>query len=536
MFNFIIATNKSTPEIDKTLDILLNTKTVHDNIILINYNNYSIKYRSREGIDYRHIKQSKKNAINISLPKNSNVVIISNNMVVSGSFVGDLYKYYDFNSLCSIRVDKISTNGKFIESDYRIGSKIGVDSFDHFAIVFNTALLSKIGETPRETAIIANEYGIPLKLLPNIITYITSQSTPKRRSVNMTILVPSLNYKYSSIIKDVISSNDKLLEFNGNLKGFVSFINKHIVESNNGCIVIVNPQSRLPASQIISKIRSLYDGSKCLLFDSNNSLSNDAWLVVPKNRYHYANKSFDGVKDLQHYILSYNNKSVDRYIEQVGDKKERIKSVVSYPEMISIIIPFMYNGDRWPLFHASIERLYHCTKDYDNIEIIVHEVGDKRFIKPSFIDMYSIVYLFSEYHGLFHRSWVLNVPARYMAKGDTLVFFDGDLLVNDQWVNELLSCNKNIPYIGWGEMRNLSKKSTDKYINSREFIDDVDRVRKPSGHAAAAGINVIPRDMFFSMGGWPESYKDKGYGGEDNSLAFKMISLDMYNVNMKNWK
>jgi hypothetical protein len=114
--------------------------------------------------------------------------------------------------------------------------------------------------------------------------------------------------------------------------------------------------------------------------------------------------------------------------------------------------------------------------------------------------------------------------------------FDGDLIIDDKWVQELLRCDKSKPYIGWGEMVNLNKKGTDIYIRTRKITDNVERVRIPDGHAAAAGINVIPREMFFNIGGWPESYKGYGYGGEDNSLSFKMIALGMYDKSMKSWK
>ncbi|MCK5016047.1 MAG: hypothetical protein KAS32_03155, partial [Candidatus Peribacteraceae bacterium] len=166
MFNFVIVTSKVTPEISNTIQTLLDTKTMHDKIIVINYNNYNIKYRSIEGIDYRHVKQNKKQAINSSLPRDANVVLLDN-FDIPTSFVKNLYKHYDFKSLCSLRVDVV-TEKKFVESDGRIGSVITPKSFKHLAIAFNTGMLSKVGNTPEETALIAQDWKIPLKLLPNV--------------------------------------------------------------------------------------------------------------------------------------------------------------------------------------------------------------------------------------------------------------------------------------------------------------------------------------------------------------------------------
>jgi hypothetical protein len=188
----------------------------------------------------------------------------------------------------------------------------------------------------------------------------------------------------------------------------------------------------------------------------------------------------------------------------------------------------MHLGDRWPLFEACIERLHDRIKKHYNIEVIVHEVGTKRHIQPEFVDRYNLEYMFSEYDGIFHRAWCLNVVTRFMSKGEILVFFDGDLLVDDDWVNELLRCDKTKSYIGWGEMINITKENTDVYLKTKTISGKPERTRVPDSYGPAGGINVIPRDVFFNVGGWPESYKGMGYGGEDNSLAFKMNVLGIY--------
>lgn len=535
MFNFIIATNKDTKEVDDTINNLLKTKTMNDKIIVVNYHQNSIKYRSWEGIDYRHIKESRQKAISISLPKDSNVVLLDNDITIMKTFVKDLYKHYDFHNFYTLRVDNVTPNGKFVEADIRIGSKITTKSFKYFALAFNTTLLNKIGETPEETAIMADKWGVPLDILPNVKVLKTTKTQRKAGVIGLTIFVPSLKYKYAPLLRDLIRPNDKLFEFDATGRSLIRFVNQKVAESPNNCIVLMNPESKIKTSDILNRIRGLFKNNKCFIIDTEEYLTTDAWVVFSKEKYVFTHKIFDDVISLQKNILSYNNDYTTYIEEHPKNIKSSIQDERVLGDMISIIIPFMYNGDRWHLFKASVEKLYQQTRDYDNIEIIVHETAPTRYIKKSFIDEYELVYLFSEYHGLFHRAWNLNVAAKYLAKGATLVFFDGDLLVNKEWVNELINCDKTIPYIGWGKMKNISKRGTDTYLKTKNITNDIERTRKPNGHAAAAGINIIPRDMFFAIGGWPEAYKDLGYGGEDNSLSFKMIALGMYSNDMKKW-
>jgi hypothetical protein len=530
MFTFVIAVNKVSKETTKNIEILLATKPQEDVIIIVNYSNYNIGYRDIKDIDYRHIKQSRRQAINASLPKDNDVVILESGIIISDNFVDNLYKYYDTNSLCSLRIDKSTRNGKFIESDYRIGSTITPKSFSYFAMAFNTTSIPRIGETAEETAIIATNCGISLTLLSNVRTVIPSIKDRTRDVVGITILIPSLEYGFIDSIKDHLCSSDRLYEFDSNPRGVSKFINKTMSDSPNDCVVIVNPNSKMHPDKMLNRIRGLFSPGTCILFDNGDGITDNAWLVVSKSKYTFSHKFFDTISQLHSHIISY-NKDFISYIE--NNKPSPVFEKVKYQDMISIIIPYMYNGDRWPLFEACIERLYNCIKSHHNIEIIVHECGIKRYISPDFIGLYNIEYIFSEYSGVFHRAWCLNVAAKFVARGETFVFFDGDLLIDDKWVNELVSCNKSKSYVGWGEMKNLTKDGTDRYIKTKIISGALERSRVPDSYGPAGGINVIPKEIFFNIGGWPESYKDMGYGGEDNSLAFKMDKLGVYGVGMK---
>jgi hypothetical protein len=197
---------------------------------------------------------------------------------------------------------------------------------------------------------------------------------------------------------------------------------------------------------------------------------------------------------------------------------------------VSIIIPFMMKGDRWPLFQASIKCLYEKIKKYPNIEIIIHETSPSPQLPKWFIREYNLVYVFNEWTLPFHRSWALNIPAKHVAKGDVFCFFDADLIIDDEWVHNLLACDPKRYYIGWEVIKYLTKANTELYlktgkINTRKirFINQISEKRLFD--IGCGGINLMPREMFFDIKGWPEHYSGLGYGAEDNSMNYKIISL-----------
>jgi len=204
----------------------------------------------------------------------------------------------------------------------------------------------------------------------------------------------------------------------------------------------------------------------------------------------------------------------------ISDKHKNNNKRLTY----DFIIPFMYNEDRFELFESTIKRLHNFFKDIDNVNIIVHETAPKQFLGIDFIKKYDIKYMYSEWNEVFHRAWALNVPAKHLSTADIFIFFDADLLITEQWVNELLSCNPNNVYIGWGKMFNLDYYATKHYIKTDELIERYERIRIPNPNAAAGGINIIPSYIFFDVNGWDESFRNT-YGGEDNVLYCKLSKL-----------
>lgn len=235
--------------------------------------------------------------------------------------------------------------------------------------------------------------------------------------------------------------------------------------------------------------------------------------------------------------MANNGKRSENFIKD--EKYEMLKMGISYrpdpKRTFSIIIPFMMKGERFPIFEASIESLHDLIKDHPNIEVIIHETDTERRLNNSFLSKYNLKYHFSYWDKAFHRSWALNIPAKHIAKGDSLVFFDADLLVTENWLECLLRSNPNQYYIGWGAIKYLTRKNTEIYL--KEGILNDDRVfffntltnrkldSKSGFHLGCGGINVIPRQMFFDIKGWPEDYGGLGYGGEDNSMNYKILEF-----------
>lgn len=195
--------------------------------------------------------------------------------------------------------------------------------------------------------------------------------------------------------------------------------------------------------------------------------------------------------------------------------------------MYSIILPFKYAGDRWPLFEAVVENLYELIKDNLNFELCIHESSSERFLSDEWLDRFKIRYLYSKWDETFHRSWNLNVAARYLASGDTFIFFDGDIIVGPDFIKEVQNSNA-LTCWGWNTIHYLTKEATEKYIKTKEIINDFKNSRTPELWNCAGGINIIKRKVFFDTAGWPEEFRGV-YGGPDNLFTMKLIKLNLIN-------
>lgn len=182
----------------------------------------------------------------------------------------------------------------------------------------------------------------------------------------------------------------------------------------------------------------------------------------------------------------------------------------------SIVIPYQHSEEREKLFYACLENL---LKLCPHFEICIHEVGRE----PCLTLPNKIKYLFTEFHGVFHRAWAINRGAKKIATGDILILMDCDLIVNSEWVQEVTSCET--PSAGWGRINWLSKEGTETYLK-KGYIDDstTERTRTPSRGSAAGGITVMERVLFSEVSGIPEDFLGS-WGGEDNAFWAKLVQL-----------
>ena len=191
--------------------------------------------------------------------------------------------------------------------------------------------------------------------------------------------------------------------------------------------------------------------------------------------------------------------------------------------MYSFILPYKHAGDRTPIFKKVVERIHSLIQNDDRFEICIHESSPERLLTKDWVDEYKIRYLYSKWDEVFHRSWNLNISARYLATKDNFIFFDGDLLVDLTFIKELLK-NKSQACWGWNKLHYLTANATNVFMETGELISDFRFSREPELWNCAGGINVINRDVFFATCGWPEDFRGF-WGGPDNIMIDKMQKL-----------
>ncbi len=518
-FTIIIPTNKVTDEIDHNIKILSDSLKGSE-IVVINYNQFHIQYRKTEGILYKQISLNRSDAIDMYMLKycnNDNIIIINPYIKITNKFLNTIRNDYNPTKIGTCRIDIIK-NGTVI-IDKRIGSSISPGMITNDVLIFNKTVTGVFNK--RNISQFCKDSHQGLILYKNTKVYRNKHDDIN----NITIIIPSKSTSLKPFIDSIKMKGDIVNYFNIGKRTISHYLNKYILTSPNDTIVFINPESSIFDKSIIDDIRTfntttnVYDNLKT--YDIKN-LTNDCIISFVKSLYKDNYIITDNIIDIQRYILGASQvryKTPNNDISSFDAKVTHNKKDNKY----SIIIPFMFNGDRWDIFKASIECLYKHTQQYENIEIVVHETAPNRFLTQEFIDKFQIVYGYSKWDDHFHRGWSLNVAARHLSKGDIFVFFDADLLITKEWVRELLNCNRGDIKIGWGTMKNLTKNATNHYIKTNQIYNDNERIRKPSSHGAGGGINIISKDIFYKIKGWPEEFTS--YGGEDNVYNFKLHSF-----------
>jgi len=320
--------------------------------------------------------------------------------------------------------------------------------------------------------------------------------------MKVTILLPSRQKRHLiQYIKDKKSVDDDLIIFNCNSNQLTTIVNKMIKSIDSGYIILVDPQCKDIDFDIIKK------GLPNIFYDDINNI-----IGFPKEKFVNVEKKYNNYKSYQRYIAT----SIDPNI-----CLERQEKLFKYNK-ISIIIPFMFNGDRWNLFEHCISNLHNLIKHDLTFELVIHETGPTKMLEDSWIKKFNIQYEYTIWNDIFHRAWSLNYAAKHIATGDLFVFMDADLVVDKMWIESIKKCD-NVA-IGWSEMVNLNENGTKKCLNDSLISilpRDIERTRKPNVYSAAGGINIYPKEVFYEMKGWCEDYYGT-YGGEDNSTFLKL--------------
>lgn len=195
---------------------------------------------------------------------------------------------------------------------------------------------------------------------------------------------------------------------------------------------------------------------------------------------------------------------------------------------------FMYNEERMHLFDFCIQDLNKKLKKYDiDAKILIHEVGDSKKLKNDFISKNCDFYSFSRYDGIFNRAWSFNhiIKKFKFTKNVKLILIDSDLLVTDAWVENLKNVNEDF-MIGWSGIWYLNEKYTNKVICNEIKLENIDTsdwteigvYHKPDINGSSGGITFINSDLFLSVKGIPEYFKDT-WGNEDTAFTHKLLKL-----------
>ena len=316
--------------------------------------------------------------------------------------------------------------------------------------------------------------------------------------MNISYLLPSRQKR--TLLKHLMDNKrpeDELIVFNMGTHQVTQVLNRMINSAKNEFVVLLNPSENNIDMEAIRE--NLSDYFQC---NSGIGFLKSDFNPIPFRTRTLLNYSENVIKTLKFYT----------------------KNPVDYKK-ISIIIPFMYNGNRKKLFDVCIKNLHELIKDDDKVELVIHETGVKRRLLDKWVKKYNVVYGFTKWNHIFHRGWSLNYAAKHLSTGDLFVFMDADLIVDENWLNSVKKVSG--VSVGWSEMINLNLKGTNKYFRSdlvnmpRQYIE---RIRFPNAHAAAGGINIYPKDIFYDIKGWCEDYFGT-YGGEDNSTFLKINKL-----------
>lgn len=399
-----------------------------------------------------------------------------------------------------------------------------------------------------------------------------------------TIFIPDKqNKEIISYIEKNRDKNDQVIVFSLPRENIKDVIETAIKKARHEKIIMFSPVSNLTDDTIIDRMKEQSNYGKIIVYDPkmteyvHRELNINNGICFHKSDFRHLEKSFNSyLPYLKNLINLFENIQVigetsdsektrralmkqtikkakehkkrtreaekkAKHVEQIHPKIKKIKGskentkklrgidplILSGSSPIenrklSIIIPYMHNGDRWYLFEKCINEIHKNIKDDPDFELCIHETSNERFIKDSFIKKYSIKYMFTKWTEVFHRAWAINVGARYLASGDGLIFSDGDLILTKEWFREIKKIN--YPCVAWRVLYNLNKPGTDRYFKNGVIEGPYERTRTPVLFGAAGGVGYCPTDIFYEVQGIPEMFRGT-WGGEDNAFFAKLINF-----------
>lgn len=154
----------------------------------------------------------------------------------------------------------------------------------------------------------------------------------------------------------------------------------------------------------------------------------------------------------------------------------------------SVIFSVCNSGDKerdqWRYKHFVFCIQHWLRQIYQDYEIIVVDqiIGKTPFFDSVVLPLDKVKYITIKYPK-YNRCWSMNVGAKE-AKGDHLLFVDGDVLVNIDYLNEL-KCNWDFG-LGWSKLIKLNQDNTILSIGT------------PSLKGYSGSINIFERDFYFN--------------------------------------
>ena len=122
------------------------------------------------------------------------------------------------------------------------------------------------------------------------------------------------------------------------------------------------------------------------------------------------------------------------------------------------------------------------------------------------------------------KSWMRNVGAQ-AAKGDVLMFLDGDVLYDNDYYTRVMERLGSLPYlIGWSVGHDLSYQATVKVVPGKGYSSDYPVSLLKMRHSTLTdklGRSIIfQRGFFFdTLGGYNENYHT--YAKEEKDIAYR---------------